>query len=141
MLGSASKPTEQASRCGQECQELLHSLKMIGLNFFRRRIGGNKALEAAFFPEGLARALTLIGRSTREQGCQTSSKLQVITRLRRAERGLSPEKGVAYCNLVHVLAANRWISVPSPHVVFVYSTIICAQHKIGRVSFGSTSSL
>lgn len=53
----------------------MHRLKEIGVKFFRRRVGGK--MGAAFFPEGLDRALTLFGRPKQEQGCQTCLTPQV----------------------------------------------------------------
>lgn len=47
----------------------MYRLKLIGVNFFRRRIGG--VMGVSFFPDGLARVLTLIGRHQKTQGCQT----------------------------------------------------------------------
>lgn len=70
VLGTDSRPTDEISRCGDSCQEVMHRLKVIGINFFRRRIGG--VMGEKFFPDGLAKVLTLIGRPRVAQGCQTS---------------------------------------------------------------------
>ncbi|CAM9874190.1 unnamed protein product, partial [Scytosiphon promiscuus] len=70
VLGPASRPTEVESSYGHSCQEIMHRLKTIGVKFFRRRIGG--AMGAQFFPDGLSRMLTLIGRERVAQGCQTA---------------------------------------------------------------------
>lgn len=53
----------------------MHRLKQIGVNFFRRRVGGK--MGAAFFPEGLARVVALVGRPKQEQGCQACLTPQV----------------------------------------------------------------
>ncbi|CAM9437359.1 unnamed protein product, partial [Hapterophycus canaliculatus] len=70
VLGPASRPTEVESAYGNSCQEIMHRLKMIGVNFFRRRIGG--AMGDRFFPDGLSRVLSLIGQEQVAQGCQTA---------------------------------------------------------------------
>lgn len=71
ILGPSSKPTEQESTYGNSCQEILHRLKMIGVSFFRRRIGG--VMGERFFPDGLARTLSLLGKGQVAQACQTAT--------------------------------------------------------------------
>lgn len=70
ILGPSSRPTEQESAYGQSCQEILYRLKVIGVNFFRRRVGG--VMGEKIFPDGLARALVLIGRKKVARECQTA---------------------------------------------------------------------
>ncbi|CAM9695254.1 unnamed protein product [Ectocarpus fasciculatus] len=70
VFGPASRPTNAESAYGHSCQEVMHRLKVIGVKFFRRRIGG--VMGEKFFPDGLARALTLIGRPRMTQGSQTA---------------------------------------------------------------------
>ncbi|CAN0488957.1 unnamed protein product [Ectocarpus sp. 12 AP-2014] len=70
VFGPASRPANAESAYGHSCQEVMHRLKVIGVKFFRRRIGG--VMGENFFPDGLARALTLIGRPRMTQGSQTA---------------------------------------------------------------------
>ncbi|CAB1114924.1 unnamed protein product [Ectocarpus sp. CCAP 1310/34] len=70
IFGPASRPANAESAYGHSCQEVVHRLKVIGVKFFRRRIGG--VMGEKFFPDGLARALTLIGRPRMTQGSQTA---------------------------------------------------------------------
>ncbi|CBN74661.1 hypothetical protein Esi_0037_0079 [Ectocarpus siliculosus] len=70
VFGPASRPANAESAYGHSCQEVMHRLKVIGVKFFRRRIGG--VMGEKFFPDGLARALTLIGRPRMTQGSQTA---------------------------------------------------------------------
>lgn len=70
ILGPSARPTELESAYGHSCQEILHRLKVIGVNFFRRRVGG--VMGEKFFPDGLARTLSLLGRKKTAQECQTA---------------------------------------------------------------------
>ncbi len=71
ILGPSSKPTEQEATFGHSCQEILYRLKVIGVSFFRRRIGG--VMGEKFFPDGLARTLSLLGKRQVAQACQTAT--------------------------------------------------------------------
>lgn len=70
VVGPSSRPTEQESAYGHSCQEILYRLKVIGVSFFRRRVGG--MMGEKFFPDGLARTLSLMGRKNVAQECQTA---------------------------------------------------------------------
>lgn len=64
----------QTDRAGIDLRQFLPrdhvSIEVNGINFFRRRIGG--VMGAKFFPDGLARMLSLIRASQVAQGCQTA---------------------------------------------------------------------
>ncbi|CAN0351492.1 unnamed protein product, partial [Ectocarpus sp. 8 AP-2014] len=99
VFGPASRPANAESAYGHSCQEVMHRLKVIGVKFFRRRIGG--VMGEKFFPDGLARALTLIGRPRMTQGSQTAP----VDRLRPLSRkGDSP--GLPRSRDVHVQVAG-----------------------------------
>lgn len=70
ILGPSARPTEQESAYGHSCQEVLYRLKVIGVNFFRRRVGG--VMGETFFPDGLSRTLSLVGSKKVAQESQTA---------------------------------------------------------------------